>query len=256
MRGKFHWPENRGPPHRLRDGQALNPRYGLFMSEENAASLGRRVILRVTGAGLATAALPACTVAEFPYVDTSGEGGLFVPPTKDAGSSPEDTGPSSQPKDSGTNQQADSTVAMQDDSSAPPQDSGSTGVDSTAPVDTGTTGACTTNSNTLVVPLSQYPQLGSTGGSVALNDSRYSDPKCQGSDFYVVATGPGQYAAFSASCTHACCTIQIQGSSARCPCHGATFDVATGAHTGGPGSSLPKLPGVCTDGTSIYIQLA
>jgi nitrite reductase/ring-hydroxylating ferredoxin subunit len=226
------------------------------MSEENAASLGRRVILRVTGAGLAAAALPSCTVAEFPYVDTNGDGGLWLPPGKDAGSStPQDSGPtSSQPHDSGTTPQDSSVEPI--DSNAPPQDSGSTGVDSTAPVDTGSSGACTTNSNTLVVPLSQYPQLGSTGGSVALNDSRYSDPKCQGSDFYVVATGPGQYAAFSASCTHACCTIQLNGSSARCPCHGATFDVATGAHTGGPGSNLPALPGVCADGTSIYIQLA
>jgi nitrite reductase/ring-hydroxylating ferredoxin subunit len=229
-------------------------------SKEKASPVGRRVILRVTGAGFAAAALPACAVTEFKYVPSNEEGGVTFPPKNgDAGSSPPDSGStSSQPKDSGTTQQADSTVTGPEDSSAPPpEDTGTTVVDSNAPppVDTGSP-ACATGANTLVVALSQYPQLANTGGSVALNDSRYSDPKCQGNDFYVVTTGPGEYAAFSASCTHACCTIQINGSSAQCPCHGATFDVATGKHTGGPGSNLPQLPAVCTDGTSLYIQLA
>jgi len=224
------------------------------MSDDNASTLGRRQVLRATGAGVVAVAVPACTVQQFPYVPTyDGDGGAFIPPGGDAGSMTGHDSGTSQPTDSGSGQQADTSGNPPEDSSAP-QDSGSP-VDSATAMDTAT-GTCTNGANTLMVALSMYPELGSSGGSVALNDSRYSDPKCGGNDFYVVATGGGQFAAFSASCTHACCTIQISGSSARCPCHGATFDVATGKHTGGPGSNLPALPGVCSDGTNLFIQLA
>lgn len=219
--------------------------------------LGRRELLVATGTGLAAAALPACTVAEFHYTPAGGDGGTPYE-GQDSGTSPardSSTGPG---QDSAANPPQDSAVAAQDtgspmieDSSAPPIDS------SSPPVDTGSSSTCTSNSNTLVVALSQYPQLGTTGGSVSLTDSRYSDPQCQQNAFYVVATGPGQFAAFSASCTHSCCTINLNGATASCPCHGAEFDVATGAVTRGPArTNLPALPGVCTDGTSIYIQLA
>jgi Rieske Fe-S protein len=137
-------------------------------------------------------------------------------------------------------------------------DSASPVVDSAAPVvDTAMPPACAQNANTLVVALSQYPALATTGGSVALSDSRYSDSVCQQDGFYIVTTGPGQYAAFSTSCTHACCTIKLSGATATCPCHGAEFDVATGAVTRGPArQNLPALPAVCTDGANLYIQLA
>ncbi len=228
------------------------------MSDENG-TLGRRQVLRATGAGVVAVAVPACTVQQFPYVPTyEGEGGAFVPPPGDAGSmtTHDSATTSSQPTDSGSGQQPDTSGNPPEDSSAPPQDSSGPPVDSATAMDTSTGSTCTSNSNTLMVSLSMYPELASTGGSVALNDSRYSDPKCGGNDFYVVATGGGKFAAFSASCTHACCTITLSGSSAHCPCHGATFNVATGQHTSGPGSNLPALPGVCSDGTNLFIQLA
>jgi len=197
---------------------------------DGITNVGRRVAIKVGGVGLAAAALPAlgCSNSEFPYVPPNGSG------EQDSGGAP-----------------------------PPSEDSGGGGgdMDSAAPADTnmmtsgGDTGSCTTNANTLVVALSAHPELGSTGGSTALMDSRYSDPVCQGNTFYVVTTGPGQYAAFSSSCTHACCEVTISGSSASCPCHGATFDVATGAVTKGPAKqALPSIP-ICSDGTSLFIQL-
>jgi Rieske Fe-S protein len=230
------------------------------MAEKRASRVTRRQVLCATGAGLAAVTLPACAVPEFPYVPMyGGEGGSPSPTGEDAGPGSPDTSTQAQP-DSST--MADSSPPT--DGGAPTDsatsDSGSSVVDSGSvpPADTAPPPpTCMQNSNTLVVPISQYPALGSTGGSVALTDSRYTDPVCQQDAFYVVTTGPGQYAAFSSSCTHECCTIEISGSTATCPCHGAEFDVATGAVTQGPArKNLPALPGVCTDGTNIYLQLA
>jgi Rieske Fe-S protein len=62
----------------------------------------------------------------------------------------------------------------------------------------------------------------------------------------VAATGPdgkpvivaqpsaGKLVAFSAICTHAGCTVAPAGKILQCPCHGSTYDLATGANTGGP----------------------
>ncbi|MHB2037054.1 MAG: QcrA and Rieske domain-containing protein [Nitrososphaerales archaeon] len=44
----------------------------------------------------------------------------------------------------------------------------------------------------------------------------------------------GTWKAFSSTCTHQACTVGYNGSSIRCPCHGATFNPSTGAVTGGP----------------------
>jgi Rieske Fe-S protein len=40
--------------------------------------------------------------------------------------------------------------------------------------------------------------------------------------------------AFSAICTHMGCTVAPDGDILRCPCHGSTYDLATGDNTGGP----------------------
>ena len=218
------------------------------------STLGRRQVLQVAGtAGLTAAA--ACTVSNVPYyVDptTGGElpdGGVaadspFGGPGPDGGGGP---GVDGNPGPGMDASQGVDTGGGPQDSSGSPKDS-SPDTNPPPPV-------CTTNSNTLKVSLAQYPALKQTGGMAQLNDSRYSDPKCGGQDFYVVATGPGKFAAFSITCTHACCTLQASGSQLSCPCHGATFEVATGAHLSGPGSQLPSIP-TCTDGTSVYVQLA
>ena len=209
------------------------------MSEQserkNPSTLGRRRLLLVGGAGVAAAALPACAVPEFQF-----------PPPPDAGEDGAASQPSGPPPDDAGSPPGDSSLPQKagPDASAPPGDA--------APPPNST---CATNANTLVVPLSKYPQLATVGGSVRLNDSRYSDPVCSASDFYVVQTSAGKYAAFSAWCTHACCLVSISGATAHCPCHGATFDVPTGAVTRGPAKiPLPSLP-VCSDGTSLYITL-
>lgn len=44
----------------------------------------------------------------------------------------------------------------------------------------------------------------------------------------------GTFVAFSAICTHMGCTVAPDGDTLRCPCHGSTYDLATGDNTGGP----------------------
>lgn len=53
----------------------------------------------------------------------------------------------------------------------------------------------------------------------------------------VVVTQPtaGDFKAFSAVCTHQGCTVTgVTDGAITCPCHGSTFDAATGAVTQGP----------------------
>jgi Rieske Fe-S protein len=68
------------------------------------------------------------------------------------------------------------------------------------------------------LPLRNYPQLEQPGGFLRLR------PAGSGSMIYVVAAGPGRYAALSSVCTHLQCTVTVEGSQIRCPCHGSTFD--------------------------------
>jgi Rieske Fe-S protein len=59
----------------------------------------------------------------------------------------------------------------------------------------------------------------------------------------VVITQPtaGDFKAFSAICTHQGCTVEdVSSDGITCPCHGSTFDIATGAVTKGPATkALP-----------------
>ena len=72
----------------------------------------------------------------------------------------------------------------------------------------------------------------------------------------VVITQPtaGDYKAFSAICTHQGCTVKdVSSDGIKCPCHGSTFDIATGAVTKGPATkALPtKSVTVGSDGITV-----
>jgi Rieske Fe-S protein len=72
----------------------------------------------------------------------------------------------------------------------------------------------------------------------------------------VVVTQPtaGDFKAFSAICTHQGCTVGgVANGVITCPCHGSTFDAATGAVTKGPATKpLPaKSVSVGADGIKV-----
>ena len=65
----------------------------------------------------------------------------------------------------------------------------------------------------------------------------------------------GKFVAYNAICTHEGCIVNdnVANGSFDCPCHGAQFDAATGAHTRGPGrGDLAKL-NVSATGDSVYL---
>jgi Rieske Fe-S protein len=72
----------------------------------------------------------------------------------------------------------------------------------------------------------------------------------------VVVTQPtaGDFKAFSAVCTHQGCTVNgVADGVITCPCHGSTFDIATGAVKQGPATQpLPaKSVSVGADGINV-----
>ena len=84
------------------------------------------------------------------------------------------------------------------------------------------------SSGTVLAPVSDIPD----GGGVVLTKTQ------------IVLTRTGnRIAAFSAVCTHEACLVnKVQNGLISCPCHGSTFDAATGAVRDGPASS--PLPAV------------
>ncbi len=63
----------------------------------------------------------------------------------------------------------------------------------------------------------------------------------------------GQWKAFSATCTHAPCTVQYSGSQIQCPCHGGVFDPANGSVVSGPPPTrLPEF-GVLIQNGNLYV---
>lgn len=82
---------------------------------------------------------------------------------------------------------------------------------------------------TVLAPVTDVPE----GGGVVLTKAQ------------VVLTRTGnQIAAFSAVCTHQQCLVdRVRDGLIVCPCHGSTFDAATGAVRDGPaGAPLPAVP--------------
>lgn len=68
------------------------------------------------------------------------------------------------------------------------------------------------------------------GGAISAQDS-------SGKPVIVSQPTAGDVVAFSAICTHKGCTVAPQGKILQCPCHGSTYDPATGDNTGGPAPS-------------------
>lgn len=73
----------------------------------------------------------------------------------------------------------------------------------------------------------------------------------------VVVTQPkaGEFKAFSAICTHMGCTVAgVANGTITCPCHGSTYDAATGQVTGGPAPAPLPSKTVTVSGGSITVS--
>jgi nitrite reductase/ring-hydroxylating ferredoxin subunit len=63
----------------------------------------------------------------------------------------------------------------------------------------------------------------------------------------------GKFYAFSSSCSHSCCIVKVKGSELYCNCHGATFNITTGAVTGGPAPAGLDVLQICSDSTGVTV---
>ncbi len=79
-----------------------------------------------------------------------------------------------------------------------------------------------------------------------------TDPQ-SGQPVQVLQPTAGKFAAFSAVCTHAGCTVAWSGDGFSCPCHGATYD-ASGQVTGGPAPSPLTRVAVRVQGASVVLE--
>ncbi|HEX6878646.1 MAG TPA: Rieske (2Fe-2S) protein [Nocardioidaceae bacterium] len=88
------------------------------------------------------------------------------------------------------------------------------------------------SSDEALAKVSQVP----VGGAVSATSS-------DGKPVIVAQPRAGKLVAFSAICTHQGCTVAPADKILQCPCHGSTYDLATGKNTGGPAPSpLAKIP--------------
>ncbi|MEU0099780.1 Rieske (2Fe-2S) protein [Streptomyces sp. NPDC006267] len=65
---------------------------------------------------------------------------------------------------------------------------------------------------------------------------------------------PGEFTAFSSTCTHQGCAVtDVSGGAIVCPCHNSTFDAATGRPTGGPATRPLPAREITVEGDSIRL---
>jgi Rieske Fe-S protein len=91
------------------------------------------------------------------------------------------------------------------------------------------------------VLVSNYPALANVGGIAQIDSG--------GAPIAAVRTGASTFAAFSLICPHFGCTVGINGSSFRCPCHGAQF-ASTGTWIGGQRTTNLAAYGTSYDATT------
>jgi Rieske Fe-S protein len=104
----------------------------------------------------------------------------------------------------------------------------------------------------VLLPLSQYPALGSPGGTAE------GTPQGQTSALLVVALAPGQYTAVNPLCTHAnCAFVQYEAVDGllHCPCHGSIFRTDGSVAQGPASSPLASYP-TSSDGAAVTVRLS
>jgi Rieske Fe-S protein len=92
--------------------------------------------------------------------------------------------------------------------------------------DPGSAGGPAGAAGTVLAALSAVP----VGSAVAAKDSA-------GRPVLVAQPTAGKVVAFSAICTHQGCTVAPAGTKFQCPCHGSTYDAATGGVLKGPATA-------------------
>jgi Rieske Fe-S protein len=113
---------------------------------------------------------------------------------------------------------------------------------------------CASGSQVLALTFEKFPALENVGGSALVKATGYADPACGGDQVIVIQAAAGQYRAFSASCTHTCCTVRFTGTGFACPCHMSVFGLDGKVKSGPAPLPLPELD-VCSDACGVYVTI-
>ena len=74
-------------------------------------------------------------------------------------------------------------------------------------------------------------------------------------DVVVTQPAPGEFKAFSATCTHMGCKVKdVENGLIACPCHGSRFAIADGSVAHGPAQKPLPAKQVAVEGDSIVLQ--
>ncbi|NNG17432.1 MAG: ubiquinol-cytochrome c reductase iron-sulfur subunit [Gemmatimonadales bacterium] len=73
-------------------------------------------------------------------------------------------------------------------------------------------------------------------------------PQGQETPLYVLAEDDGGYAVLSPICTHLGCTVDVDGATLLCPCHGSTYDRRGRVLRGPAERPLRRYPSHLSDG--------
>jgi Rieske Fe-S protein len=105
--------------------------------------------------------------------------------------------------------------------------------------------------NTIVFPLSQFPELAKPGGSILGTAKGYANP------IVIARVHDDVFAALDAVCTHQHCIVEYNALNVTldCPCHGSTYEV-DGTVIGGPAPRPLTRLTAQSDGTNLTITLA
>ena len=138
----------------------------------------------------------------------------------------------------------------------------SAGIVGVGVVGAATLAACGGGSDTTATPAGSAAAGGAAAGGGSAGDViKAADIPVGGGKVFdatkVVVTQPkaGEFKAFSAICTHKGCTVAgVANGTISCPCHGSTYDAATGQVTGGPAPSPLPPKTVTVKGGSITVS--
>jgi cytochrome b6-f complex iron-sulfur subunit len=121
-------------------------------------------------------------------------------------------------------------------------DSGDSATTDSATPAAGDTSAASSGGGTTLTALSKVP----VGGAIGL--------KVGDKPIIVAQPTSGKVVAFSAICPHAGCTVGASSSQLKCPCHGSTFDLATGKNLSGPAPKPLTALNVAVDGDNVVLN--
>ena len=93
-----------------------------------------------------------------------------------------------------------------------------------------------------------FPQLQQPGGYLKIRPAGSEVP------LYVLNQSERGFTVVSSICTHLQCTINVEGSALRCPCHGSEFDREGNVRRGPAARPLDRFPATVTDAGELVIR--